>query len=495
MVPKQEQPQHKVNGKKHQSEHSLMAAQNGKRELVLRIANLMKENKELTEQVNDLRKSNQKLTEQKEHYERILAKIPQDAIPENVKPKVEQRTLRFKMATVLFINIEGFHDIARQQGSQKVIDELDELLLIFDQIVKKHKLQKIKTIGDVYMAAGGVPEKNITNPVDVVMAALEMRAELQRIHDRYKQADKTFWRLKMGIHTGAVTATIHGKKKLSYDIKGDTVHIATRMAAAVDAGKINISIMTYELVKEYFACEYFGKIPAKYQGDMEIYQLKRIKPAFSEDRKKGIKPNEIFNTKYKLRQFTDLQEFILDKLEHELPDNLYYHNVKHTIDVVNQAELIGYGEGVDDKAILLLKTAALFHDAGHTINFDDHEYYGTQLAKQILPRFNYTDQEIEAINTIIMATQMPPEPKTLLEKIICDSDLDYLGRSDFIPVSNTLYKEMKAHNKIDSINEWNKLQVKFLSQHQFFTETANKLREVNKQKQIDRIKQLIVEEV
>lgn len=90
-----------------------------------------------------------------------------------------------------------------------------------------------------------------------------------------------------------------------------------------------------------------------------------------------------------------------------------------------------------------------------------------------------------------MATKLPPNPKTLLEKIICDADLDYLGRADFIPVSNTLYEELKAQNKISDINEWNKLQVKFISNHQYFTETANRLREVNKQKQIERIKKLI----
>ena len=90
-----------------------------------------------------------------------------------------------------------------------------------------------------------------------------------------------------------------------------------------------------------------------------------------------------------------------------------------------------------------------------------------------------------------MATSLPPKPKTLLQKIICDADLDYLGRSDFIPVSNTLYDELKAQDKIGSLNDWNKLQVKFISGHHYFTKTAQSLREVNKQKQIDRIQSLI----
>jgi hypothetical protein len=173
---------------------------------------------------------------------------------------------------------------------------------------------------------------------------------------------------------------------------------------------------------------------------------------------------------------------------------LYYHNFKHTIDVINQAELIGYGEGVDDESILLLKTAALFHDAGHIIGYDEHEYNGTQLAREYLPEYSYTDQQIERICELIMATKLPPNPQNLLERIMCDSDLDYLGRSDFIPVSNTLYKELKEQNKIGSLNDWNKLQVKFLSHHHFFTKTGKSLREVNKQMQIERIKSLIEED-
>ena len=94
---------------------------------------------------------------------------------------------------------------------------------------------------------------------------------------------------------------------------------------------------------------------------------------------------------------------------------------------------------------------------------------------------------------IIMSTKLPPRPTNLLENIMCDSDLDYLGRSDFIPVSNTLYEELKAQNKMGSLNDWNKIQVKFISGHQYFTKTARSLREVNKQLQIERIQSLITE--
>jgi adenylate cyclase len=255
-------------------------------------------------------------------------------------------------------------------------------------------------------------------------------------------------------------------------------------------GDIIISVMTYELVKEFFDCEYFGKLPVKYKSGLQMYQVKGLKQEFSDDGR-GIIPNDAFRVKFGLIQFTDIQELILDKLEKELPDYLYYHNVKHTVDVVTEVELIGWAEGCTDEEILILKTAALFHDAGHTVGYDNHEHYGTVLAREMLPKYNYTPAQIERICEVIMSTKMPPSPKNLLENIICDSDLDYLGRSDFIPVSNTLYEELKAQNKIGTLNDWNKLQVKFISVHQYFTQTARSLREVNKQQQIERIQSLI----
>jgi class 3 adenylate cyclase len=460
-------------------------------QLLYRISELIKENKELTKQLKESNNEKARLSKEKEKLENTIAQIPSEHLPKGTKYPAKSRSLRFDMATVLYADVQGIRKIAQQKSSSDIMDELDNIFLEFNKIVKKYKIEKIKTIGDAYMCAGGVPEKNITNPVDVVLAALEMQDYMNNLKKEYEEQDREFWDFRMGIHTGSVTANFHGRKKISYDLKGDTVHIATRIASASEFGEVNMSIMTYELIKQYFNCDYNGKIPVKYVGDLEILKLKRIKPPFSKDRKTGKEPNQIFMTKYLLRQFTDLQELILDRLEKELPEYLYYHNVKHTIDVINQAELIGYGEGVDDEAILTLKTAALFHDAGHIIGYDNHEFYGCQLAKEYLPKFSYRQDQIERIEDLIMATKIPPDPKNLLEKIMCDADLDYLGRSDFIPVSNTLYKELKAQDKIGDLNEWNKLQLKFISKHQYFTETAMNLREVNKQKQIDRIKSLI----
>jgi class 3 adenylate cyclase len=458
-------------------------------ELVKRIARLAKQNQELEEHIKKLEKSNEKLTRDVEKYKSLSEKAP-EAGKEEREGEKKEKSLKFNMATVLFADIHGFSKLVEGMESSAVMDELDDILLEFDDIVTRFKIEKIKTIGDTYMCAGGIPVKNITNPVDVVMAAMEMRNFLENYELAKRGPGDRIWDLKIGIHTGPVTASISGKKKVNYDIKGDTVNTASRIEAVSEKGTILISVMTYELVKEFFDCEYFGKLPVKYKGDLQMYEVKGLKKEFSKDGD-GKSPNEAFNIKFGLIQFTDIQEVILDKLERELPDYLFYHNVKHTVDVVTEVELIGWGEGCSDEEILLLKTAGLFHDAGHTVAYDNHEFYGTELVREMLPKYSYSQEQIDRICEIIMATKLPPRPGNLLEEIICDSDLDYLGRSDFIPVSNTLFEELKAQKKIMELNDWNKLQVKFISGHQYFTKTARSLREVNKQLQIERIQSLI----
>jgi adenylate cyclase len=457
-------------------------------QLIKQIARLIKQNTELGTRYQRLERERDALLNENERYRLALEKHKLSL----EKGEEEDRALKFNMATVLFADIHGFSKLVEEMDSSQVMDELDEILYEFDTIVKKYHIQKIKTIGDTYMCAGGIPKKNITNPVDVVMAAIEMRNYLEDFETKKRGADK-IWELKIGIHTGPVAATMTGKKKTLYDIKGETVNTASRIEAVSERGNILISVMTYELVKEFFKCEYFGKLPVKYTGDLQMFHVRGILPEYSVEGA-GVMPNEAFKIKFGLIQFTDIQELILDKLEKELPDFLFYHNVKHTVDVVTEVELIGWAEGCSDEEILLLKMAGLFHDVGFTVAYDEHEFNGTKIAREMLPEFGYTQKQIDQICNIILSTKLPPRPNGLLEEIICDSDLDYLGRSDFIPVSNSLFEELRSQNKINSLNDWNKMQVKFITGHQYFTSTARSLREVNKRSQIERISSLITKD-
>jgi hypothetical protein len=326
----------------------------------------------------------------------------------------------------------------------------------------------------------------------VILAALEVQTYLKPLQDESKKNDRKIWSLTFGVHTGPVTAEVSGKKKISYDIKGDTANIASRIESACNPAEISVSGMTYEFIKEFFAGEFKSKMPVKYKGDVSVYVVKGYRPDLSINGEGKI-PNKAFRTKFQMIKFEDLNDYVLDRLERELPKHLYYHNYKHTIDVTIGVEIIGDGEGVGEEDMLLLKTAALFHDFGQVEGAVGHEERSCIIAEEILPDFGYDKEQIEIVKGIIMATKLPPQPKTLLQEIIADADLDYLGRRDMVPVSDTLYQELKVQGLIGSFNDWNKLQVKFLSNHNFFTETARKMRAVNKEKQIERIISLITE--
>ena len=431
---------------------------------------------------------------QKEKADNLLDRVLPKSTAKELKSGRKAGPYHYNMVTVLFSDIQGFTKISEQMDSEHLIDELDRFFLQFDSVVEKYNIEKIKTIGDAYMCAGGIPVKNRTNPVEVVLAAMEMQNYMKELKRMAGDSEKHIWDLRIGIDTGPVVAGVLGRSKISYDIWGGTVNTASRMEASGEPGKINITENTYMLIKDFFICQYRGKMPIKYKGEIDMYFVEGFKPHMASDLK-GQVPNNSFFTQLQLLRIHDVEEYVLSKLEEGLPDNLYYHNVKHTIDVVTQVELIGRSEGVNDEDMLILKTAALFHDMGHLINYDTHEEESVKLARKLLPEYNYTPAQIERICQLILATQMPPQPKNLLEEIMCDADLDYLGRTDFVPVSINLYKELAERKKIDSLLEWNHMQIKFIEKHQYFTKTAQKLREVNKKKQLENIQQEIRREM
>ncbi len=179
-------------------------------------------------------------------------------------------------------------------------------------------------------------------------------------------------------------------------------------------------------------------------------------------------------------QFERVKKFILDKLKKELTKNLTYHSLGHIKDVYKAAENLSDLEEIsaDDKRLIL--TAVLFHDSGFLISQKEHERLSCELARKYLPDFDYKPEEIERICGMIMATQIPQSPTNLLEKIICDADLDYLGRDDFFTIGDKLFDELVMYGIIDNENEWNKLQVRFLEKHRYFTSSAKRLRKAKK---------------
>jgi predicted metal-dependent HD superfamily phosphohydrolase len=174
--------------------------------------------------------------------------------------------------------------------------------------------------------------------------------------------------------------------------------------------------------------------------------------------------------------FQAAKAFIINKLSRELSDKLTYHGLHHTLDVLQTVEELCYLEGISDYEAILVKTAALFHDAGFIVGSHNHEEYSCQIARYYLPNFGYTSAEIDRINDMIRATKIPQSPKNKLSQLLCDADLDYLGRDDFYRIGDSLYQELKLREIIEEEAAWMEIQIDFLEKHSFFTETNKRRR-------------------
>lgn len=184
---------------------------------------------------------------------------------------------------------------------------------------------------------------------------------------------------------------------------------------------------------------------------------------------------------------------ILSRLRHELPEGRTYHSFEHTLDVYASAITIAEQEGVTGEDLELLKTAALFHDCGFMVQGHEHEEGSCVIAREALPRFHFTHEQVERICDLIMATRLPQEPHDPLGRILCDADLDYLGRGDFFSIGAALFQEMRTYGVLTTERQWNELQVKFLEQHRYFTATSKRLREPEKQEHLAAVRQWLEE--
>ena len=289
---------------------------------------MVSENKDLKEKQRTLSEAYNQLAEELENYKERIEKVRTEQ--SEASRQTKQQT-RFDTVTILFAEIQGLSDVVTTAANTSgYMDKLDDFILRFNDVVEKYQLVKLHSIGDSFICAGGIPEKNITNPITVTLAALEM---LHIVETDAQNSDDPVWRLNIGIHTGTVTALIGGRTQSNYDLKGDTVNVASRIGSVGVENTVLISATTYEFVKELFDCRYTNALPVKYRNKLELFAVTGIKTRFAADINRYL-PNDAFRIQLMLVQFSDLQEHILDRLEKGLPKHLYYHNVKHTVDVV-----------------------------------------------------------------------------------------------------------------------------------------------------------------
>src|SRR5690554_2123274 len=448
---------------------------------------------EIIRQKQQVEKQRNMLEEEKEKTEKLLLNILPREMADELKEKGKARARSYRKVTVMFTDFKGFTKVAENYKPQDLVAELDSYFIKFDEIVDKYNVEKIKTIGDAYMAAGGVPIRNKSNAIDTTLAALEIQRAMKEISAIKQQKGQKVWPLRIGIHTGDLIAGVIGIKRFAYDIWGDTVNVAAHMESSGEAGKVNISESTYETIAEFFITEYRGKVKAKHKGEIDMYFVHGIKPELSEN-EDGITPNEAFWHYVNLKLYSNInyrnaEKYIVRRLSRDLPKGLHYHGIHHTMDVCEAVERIALWEGLKGEELYLLKTAALFHDAGFIHSYESNEPIGAEMAKEMLPNFGYTKDQIEQVIELIEATKIPHSPKNKLEEIMCDADLDYLGRQDFYPIAETLRKELIEFGKIpDDDLFWYEMNVKFLSAHSYFTDSAKARRAPEKLKRIEEFK-------
>ncbi len=234
--------------------------------------------------------------EQYDKSEKLLLNILPVKVAEELKESGKTEPELFESVTVCFTDFVGFTQISEKMTPSELIAELDLCFTYFDGIIEKYKLEKLKTIGDSYMFAGGIPIRSNTHAIDCTLASLQIQEFMEKLKVDKQKSNKPYWELRLGINSGSLVAGVIGNKKFAYDIWSDTVNTASRCESSGVSDKINIGKSTYELIKDFFECEYRGAIPAKNKGEMDMYFVKGIKKEFMENGN----PNQEFWIRYEI---------------------------------------------------------------------------------------------------------------------------------------------------------------------------------------------------
>ena len=424
-----------------------------------------------------------------------IAQLLSNILPGNVLDDLNQygkfSPKRVEKGVVLFTDFVDFSMKAKAVKPIKLVRRLEYYFKAFDEITERYALEKIKTIGDAYMALAGVNESNGNPVVRAALVALEMRNFIRNEKEVAKAMKKDFWEMRIGLHVGPLVAGIIGSKRYSFDVWGDTVNIAARAQQFSAVDQITVTDEIVQEIKDYFEYRHLGNVAIKKRGGtMDVYELLRLKPDFSQYGD-GKFPNVEMRQLCEIAtfDFDHMRQDILNRLKSMLPEEVVYHDLGHTLNVEKAAIRLGNLEGLNDAEIMLLRTAALFHDSGFIYTYHHNELHGVRLMEQMLPKYGFNENQISQIRGMILATALDIEPEGLLQEILCDADHDYLGRADYYIVVSKLREEMEAFGELFSEEEWINFQLKFLTEiHHYYTITAQNIRERGKQNRITELR-------
>lgn len=249
---------------------------------------------ELERRMAELSEARREAEQERDRSDRLLLNILPRAVAEELRANQQVTPRYHESVTIMFADFEGFSRLTERIEPKSLIEQLDQFFSAFDGIAARHRLEKLKTIGDAYMCVGGLPEPNRTHDVDACLAALSMQEFMRRTNAQREKLHLPRWDLRIGIHSGPVMAGVVGKSKFIYDIWGDAVNIAARLEAAGGAARINISDTVHNRVRSLMEFEMRGAVEVKNKAPINMHFLARIKPEFSRD-PEGLRPNDAFH--------------------------------------------------------------------------------------------------------------------------------------------------------------------------------------------------------
>lgn len=422
--------------------------------------------------------------------EKLIYSMLPDEMADEILMGRKPKARHYSKVTIIFADIKNFTQIAETYRPQQLVSILNRYFTKFDEISSKFGVERIKTIGDSYMGVAGCPTRKKEHPVHAILAALEIQRWLLNLEEDFKSKGEDYIQLKIGINTGEAVAGIIGKFRHAFDVWGDTVNLAFRMQEACEPGRINITEDTYKQIAPFFEIEERGLVKIKNKAAIPMYYVNGIQPRL---RYKSGAPNELFwHTVtahfYVKFNYRELEKDFLAYLESNLPKGLHYHGIHHSKYVAKAAEKIAVKEGLNSEEVFLVKTAALFHDAGFIESYKNNEHIGARIAREWLPAYQYNQEQVDTICELILSTAVPQKPQSLLACVLCDADLYYLGNPKFHRIADTLFQELFDREVLTSKRQWDEIQIEFLTKHSFHTSYANKKAQPGKLRHIKEIR-------
>jgi len=431
-----------------------------------------------------------------------INQLLKNIFPENVLSDLNEQgkflPRRIENGVVLFTDFVHFSQKSKEIRPMELLKKLEHYFNFFEKVVHRFKLEKIKTIGDSYMVIGGVNDSIKQPAIRACLAAIEIKNFVIQEKLKAKAAQKDYWDIRIGIHSGPLVAGIIGTKKLSFDVWGDTVNIASRAEQASEENEITVTKSIVNQIGDFFDIQERGGIEIKKRGGtIKMFFLKKIKLEYSLF-SKGITPNTDLRILCDLSNvnFESMRTDILNLLKNQLQKKLTYHDVEHTLEVEKTALYLAEIEGLNEEDIIILQTAILYHDYGFTVENEDNEKHAIKFALDNLPKYGYTQKQVQIIVDIISVTKKDAAtPRNVLEKIMLDADHDYLGREDYFFIVKKLRLELENYGGKMTEKDWVLFQINYLeNKHRFYTETAKNFRVQTKKENIKKLKQKLKNE-